>query len=114
MYCLKCGKETQENQVFCPDCLKDMADNPVKPGTPVVLPSRSAIEKRAIQKKKQLTPEERILQLQMRLKQLRVLAGILALALCVALAAAFYLHHRQAEEAAPGQNYSIVSPTEPT
>ena len=38
MNCMKCGREMPLGQVFCKDCLADMANYPVKPGTPVVLP----------------------------------------------------------------------------
>ena len=41
MDCLKCGKETEEKNVFCADCLAVMARYPVKPGTPVQLPRRA-------------------------------------------------------------------------
>ena len=41
MNCLKCGKETKENQVFCPHCLDVMKDYPIKSDTPVHLPSRT-------------------------------------------------------------------------
>lgn len=37
--CLKCGREIEEGQVFCNDCLVQMAKYPVKPGTAVQLPS---------------------------------------------------------------------------
>lgn len=40
MSCMRCGKETDENQVFCTECLKDMEQQPVKPGTPIQLPNR--------------------------------------------------------------------------
>lgn len=33
MNCLKCGREIEEGQVFCNDCLVQMAKYPVKPGT---------------------------------------------------------------------------------
>lgn len=42
MFCMKCGKEIPEEQVFCEECLADMALHPVKPGTPVLLPVRPA------------------------------------------------------------------------
>ena len=42
MYCLRCGKETADNKVFCKSCLSSMDDYPVKPGQPIVLPSRPA------------------------------------------------------------------------
>lgn len=40
MNCIRCGKETEENQVFCNECLEDMERHPVRPGTPVQLPNR--------------------------------------------------------------------------
>lgn len=41
MSCMRCGKETNEGQVFCAECLADMERHPVKPGTPIQLPQRS-------------------------------------------------------------------------
>lgn len=43
MNCLKCGREIEEGQVFCNDCLVQMAKYPVKPGTAVQLPSAEAL-----------------------------------------------------------------------
>lgn len=40
MSCIRCGKETDVSQVFCPECLEDMQRHPVKPGTPIQLPNR--------------------------------------------------------------------------
>lgn len=40
MYCLRCGKETADNKVFCKSCLDSMEAYPVKPGQPIVLPNR--------------------------------------------------------------------------
>ncbi len=40
MKCMRCGNQTEENQVFCAECLEDMERQPVKPGTPVLLPDR--------------------------------------------------------------------------
>lgn len=53
MFCMKCGKEIPDEHVFCPDCLADMDQYPVKPGTPVQLPSRpvQAAPKRVSRKK---------------------------------------------------------------
>lgn len=42
MYCLRCGKETADSKVFCQSCLSSMENYPVKPGQPIVLPTRSA------------------------------------------------------------------------
>ena len=40
MYCMKCGRETEEETVFCRDCLLEMEKYPVDPGTVVLLPRR--------------------------------------------------------------------------
>ena len=59
MYCLKCGKQIPESQVFCDECLKDMADYPIKPDTPVQLPKRAPQEaEKKAPRKKELSPEQ--------------------------------------------------------
>ena len=59
MRCLKCGRELKESQVFCDICREDMANYPVKPGTPIQLPPRndSIPRKKPVKKKKYLKPE---------------------------------------------------------
>lgn len=42
MNCLRCGKEIENEQVFCETCLADMEQQPVKPGTPIHLPRRDS------------------------------------------------------------------------
>lgn len=81
MACLKCGKETGEDQVFCSECKQIMEQYPVKPGTPIQLPKREvpAPEKKTPQKKK-LTPEQQVAQLRLALRRL-VLVNIALLAL---------------------------------
>ena len=61
MHCMKCGREIDERQVFCPDCLAHMAQNPVKAGTAVKLPPRNydpLPKKRSYRKKRETTAEE--------------------------------------------------------
>ena len=43
MGCLRCGKETENNAVFCEECTRGMADYPVKPGTVIVIPQRDPV-----------------------------------------------------------------------
>lgn len=40
MNCIRCARETEENHIFCNECLKEMELHPVKPGTPIQLPNR--------------------------------------------------------------------------
>ena len=59
--CLRCGKETGEKSVFCPDCLEEMDRYPVKPGTLIHIPVRPEAEARkAVRRKKELTLEEQL------------------------------------------------------
>ena len=40
MSCMKCGRDTQEGQVFCTACREVMAKYPVKPGIAIQLPGQ--------------------------------------------------------------------------
>ena len=42
MQCLRCGRETDGDQVFCFLCESVMVKHPVKPNTVVTIPERSA------------------------------------------------------------------------
>ena len=109
MQCIKCGRETQEKQVFCDQCLSVMVQVPVKPGTPVVIPKRPQKVYSPVQKKEK--PEEQIPKLQ---RMIRVLcwlcAGlVLALGICVGI---LVWHFASTDHGghAIGQNYSTEAP----
>ena len=75
MNCLKCGREIEEGQVFCNDCLVQMAKYPVKPGTAVQLPSRgsAAVSKKVHSRRRTKTaPEEQLKALK---KRIRILSA---------------------------------------
>lgn len=108
MNCMKCGREVGENQVFCPECLADMDQYPVKPGTAVHIPSRKAApQRKAAPKKKQITPEEQNLRLR---KVIRFFAGLWLVTLLIAAALAYPAYRYLTEENhfLPGQNYSVI------
>ena len=110
MYCMKCGKEIGENQVFCPDCLAVMDRYPVKRGAKVLIPNRPepVQVKKAAPRKKTLSPEEKIARLQKAIQVLSVslAAVVLALILSIALLADALSSDTQGN--AIGQNYSTV------
>ena len=63
MNCMKCGRDISTEQVFCPECLTEMARYPVKPGTPVNLPVHPKDpdpRKKPVKAKRTLTPEEQV------------------------------------------------------
>lgn len=46
MQCLKCGKDVSADLTFCEECLAEMAQYPVDPGTAIHIPKRTAPERR--------------------------------------------------------------------
>lgn len=88
MYCMKCGKEIVEERVFCNECLEIMSQYPVRQGTPVLLPSTvPSAEKKAAPKKRQPTPEERLVRFQTATRWLAValVSAILVLSITISL-----------------------------
>lgn len=88
---MKCGKETAEGQVFCENCLKDMEQYPVKPGTPVYIPNRTQTgqEKKSI-RKKDPTKEETIQQQYQLIRLLLMALGALAVVFVMVLVYLLY------------------------
>lgn len=111
MYCLRCGNETDEEQVFCAKCLEYMEQHPVKSGTPVKLPNRElhpAPKKQS--RRKSLTMEEQNIRLRVLVRTLFALLGTVSVMLVI-----FIMLYLQAEskiseipEASKGTNYSVV------
>ena len=89
MNCLKCGREIDEGQVFCGDCLLDMQKYPVKPGAAVLLPPQAKEEpsqKGPPRRRGKPTPDDQIRSLRIRVRGLAAL-----LAVCVVLLAVLSL-----------------------
>ena len=58
---MRCGRKVEETQAFCAECLEKMEKQPVKPGTPVYIPVRSApAATKPARVTKEKTPEEQI------------------------------------------------------
>ena len=109
MYCMKCGKEIKENQVFCDACLVIMGKYPVKPGVYIQLPQRPASTAgKPVSRKRILSPEEQLQRLRRRVKRLvlALVCCILALGLAVTMLA--HTVSQQKANAAIGKNYSTV------
>lgn len=108
MQCLKCGRETKNREVFCPDCLEVMAAAPVKPDTPVILPERDKLAKRT-PKKKQPKAEKIIAQLNKKVRRLWIAVAVLAVLFSASFGALAYLVYRDYTQPAIGSNYNTVS-----
>ena len=110
MGCIKCGRDTVSEQVFCPDCLAEMEKYPVRPGTVVQLPTRkgSAAVKKPT-KKRAIPLEEQVKLLKKRVRNLTI-ALLIAAALAAALAVPA-MEHLMEDQFKIGQNYNTVVPT---
>lgn len=109
MNCIKCGSKVSEGQVFCSDCLQDMERQPVKPGTPVILPSRPAAPAaKRRHGKRTRKPEDQIHALKNIIMwlMLALAVSLLLLSLCVSMLV--QLHQNKGQSFLPGQNYSTV------
>ena len=101
MKCMKCGREMESDQAFCPDCLLEMEKYPVKPDVHVHLPVRPKVQaarKQAL-RRKNFSPEEQIRRLK---KRVMILTGalIVTLALLFAMGVAIGMAKKEKEVAA--------------
>ena len=82
--CMKCGRETKEDAVFCKECLDHMARHPVPPNTLVYVPTEKdlAATKKYTVSRSVVTAEEQIKRLN---RKVQTLGLLLALALGVAI-----------------------------
>ena len=111
MNCMKCGKETQQDQIFCPDCLAEMEKYPVKPGTVVQIPVQP-IKKQPHHRRQTVTHEEQ-LKRQSKIIRRLVLALVLTAAVAVFFALlSFDILEKSSVHNLLGQNYSVAVSTE--
>ena len=110
MSCMKCGREMSGEGVFCDECLAEMENYPVKPGTLVYLPRRkqeAPPKKSHHRRKPQPAPEEQV-------KNLRRALWRLTAVLLVTLALLGVAGHfavtslLENDRFRPGQNYSVI------
>lgn len=109
MACMKCGKKTKDEQVFCPACLAVMEAYPVKSDVRIQLPNWQKLDaaKRA-NRKRSVPPEEQVVSLRRSLRRARAYGLIVTLLLCAAalfLLQAFFAPTSE-EEANHGTNYT--------
>ena len=112
MNCMKCGRETISEDVFCFDCLAEMEKYPVQPGTVVLLPRRrdTGSQKKAA-KRRVITAEEQLADLRK-----WVIGLALALIACIVTIILMFeptMHYIRDEHFEIGQNYSSVTPAAP-
>ncbi len=109
MYCMKCGKETEQNHVFCDACLSSMSRRPVKGDVVVQLPVRTpAPARKPAPRKRQRTAEEQMHRLQSAVKWMSLALTCMVLALV--LTVSFLVHTASQQHAGQeiGKNYNTV------
>ena len=115
MYCLKCGRDSIDNRVFCGSCLDGMAQFPVKSDTAVNLPHRETPPpvKKQVPRKRPQAPEEQVAQLRKRIRRLTVLLAVLALMLSLTTAILLKEHFGDGLSPVIGRNYTIDTTHQP-
>lgn len=110
MRCLRCGKESQNEQVFCSNCLTVMEQRPIKPGTSAQIPERPVYtpERRTAQHYT-ASPAEQIKQLRETLRWMAI--TIVALSVILMLTAGMLIYTlthstNQPEAGNLGRNYT--------
>ena len=113
MACLKCGRETTGQNVFCADCQAVMAaQKPLKADQRVILPQRPKKAEPVHPPVKKRSPEEQVMRLQALIRVLAIL--VLTLFLTSAVSIGFIIHHHQTTIHGGftiGQNYSTEAPS---
>lgn len=108
MICMKCGRDTPSEEVFCAECLEDMRAHPVKVGTRINITPRN-VRKRMDSPSREVpdNSDAEIRSLKRRIRRLRalLLCCVLLLAAVMAAAGWYYLND---DTPAIGQNYSTV------
>ena len=98
MACIKCGKETDQNQAFCDSCLEVMEQYPVKPDVVVQLPPARLLgsDKKGA-RKKELSPKELLRKQRKLIKNYqRILFGLVLLLILVVALLVFVVYTQTA------------------
>ena len=107
MQCLRCGRETEEDHVFCFLCEAVMMKHPVKANAVVNIPERS-VRSRNVQSRRQQRPEEDHEQFHRTIMQLRLWVCMLMAALMLCVGVLTWQELNREEEHSIGQNYHSV------
>ena len=105
MNCMRCGREVEEGQVFCNECLELMESDPIRIATPVHIPRQPT--KGAATRRPVHHPEEEVRRLEKANERLRVWVILLAMA-AVLLGMAVYHNEVAAVVDELGRNYSVI------
>ena len=105
MYCMKCGREVEDGQVFCPECLDLMKLEPIPIRSSVKIPRQPLKSNKT--RRPAIHYEEEVRRLEKSNERLWIWVILLAMS-AVLLAMAIY--HKEVVQVVEelGKNYSIV------
>lgn len=105
MYCMKCGREVEGEQVFCPECLEEMGKEPIAMNASVKIPRQPPRSTRS--RRPTVHLEEEVKRLERCNERLRIWVLLLAMS-TILLSMAMY--HKEVAKVVEnlGKNYSIV------
>ena len=111
MQCLKCGKDVTASLTFCDDCLAEMEDFPVDPGTPVHIPKRESPARR-VPAQREPTTAEQLTRMRRTLQWMYLLVAILSLLLSITGIMLIRTLDKAPQSLSPvkGQNYTTTQP----
>lgn len=111
MNCLKCGKTTKDEQVFCAQCLETMDAYPVKPDVRIQLPNRRGLAdlKKAARKRRIPSLEEQVAYLHSRQRRMAAVIVLLTVLLSAAVGLLIYSAVTP-NELEWGKNYTFDEP----
>lgn len=110
MNCLKCGKETGEQDVFCSHCLEIMKQYPVKPGTAIILPQREAdSQEKKPTRRREASMNEQLLGHKKAIRWL--LVTVCALLVALLFVSGMLLRLLQEQDQQIGKNYTTTTTT---
>ena len=114
MSCLRCGRDTKNQQVFCAACLEHMARYPVRSDAPVYLPTRKNKDtprKQRRWQRKERSTEETITVLRTRVRVLTALCVVLAMMLSAAAVGVWFATRQGADNPLDdfSRNFSSVT-----
>ena len=107
MQCLRCGREIENDHVFCFLCESIMVKHPVKPNTVVTIPERTARVRNTPARKPQRTEEDTD-HLHRTIMQLRLWVCMLMAALMLCVGVLTWQELTREEKPAIGQNYTSI------
>lgn len=112
--CMRCGKKTEDKNVFCPECLAEMENYPVKPGAVIHIPTRRAPEPNKPRKKKEKTLEEQLVVMRQAVRVMTACVLGLMGALILTGVMLFYalFQPQDAPDPPMTRNYSTSTPAE--